>query len=158
VLFIIIFGTLSFLDQLRNDSTRPTGELWRRAVDRGVGHGGATTRRPSPATRQWWRWWWWFRCLLMAGTVHAVAEPDAGGERQNPVCRVDGTCVDPNAQCVRAVCVCKLGFFYRNSVCGQSDIWHCNVKRGDVTWRSLNANVFCLRLVCFFLLFFNVLL
>jgi len=34
--------------QLRNDSTRPTGELWRRDVDRG--HGGATTRRPSPAT------------------------------------------------------------------------------------------------------------
>ena len=46
----------SWLDQLRNDSTRPTGELWRRAVDRG--HGGATTRRTSPAT--WpWRWWWW---------------------------------------------------------------------------------------------------
>ena len=38
-----------WLDQLRNDSTRPTGELWRRAVDRG--HGGATTRRPSLATR-----------------------------------------------------------------------------------------------------------
>ena len=40
----------NWLDQLRNNSTRPTGELWRRAVDRG--HGGATTRRPSPATRQ----------------------------------------------------------------------------------------------------------
>ena len=39
-----------WLDELRNNSTRPTGELWRRAVDRG--HGGATTRRPSPATRQ----------------------------------------------------------------------------------------------------------
>ena len=40
----------NWLDQLRNDFTlRPTGELWRRAVDRG--HGGATTRRPSPATR-----------------------------------------------------------------------------------------------------------
>ena len=38
-----------WLDQLRNDSTRPTGGLWRRAVDRG--HGGATTRRPSLATR-----------------------------------------------------------------------------------------------------------
>ena len=35
------------LDQLRNDSTHPTGDLWRRAVDRR--HGGATTRRPSPA-------------------------------------------------------------------------------------------------------------
>jgi len=36
-----------WLDQLRNDSTlHPTGELWRRAVDRG--HGGATTRRPRP--------------------------------------------------------------------------------------------------------------
>ena len=48
-----------WLDQLRNDSTRPVGELWRRAVDRG--HGGATTRRPSPATRQWRRrrWWWY---------------------------------------------------------------------------------------------------
>ena len=33
-----------WLDQLRNDSTRPTGDLWRRAVDRG--HGGATMRRP----------------------------------------------------------------------------------------------------------------
>ena len=31
------------LDQLRNDSTRPTGDLWRRAVDRGCG--GATTLR-----------------------------------------------------------------------------------------------------------------
>jgi len=39
-----------WVDQLRNDSTlRPTGELWRRAVDRG--HGGATTRRPSPGVR-----------------------------------------------------------------------------------------------------------
>ena len=38
-----------WLDQLRNDSTRPTGDLWRRAVDRG--HGGATTRRPLLATR-----------------------------------------------------------------------------------------------------------
>ena len=37
------------LDQLRNESTRPTGELWCRAVDRG--HGGATTRQPSPAMR-----------------------------------------------------------------------------------------------------------
>jgi len=45
-------------DQLRNHSTRPTGELWRRAVDRG--HGGATTRWPSPATRPWWSWWWWW--------------------------------------------------------------------------------------------------
>ena len=40
-----------WLDQLRNNSTRPTGELWRRAVDRG--HGGAMTRWPSPATRPW---------------------------------------------------------------------------------------------------------
>jgi len=43
-----------WLGQLRNDSTRPIGDLWRRAVDRG--HGGSTTRRPSPATRR--RWWW----------------------------------------------------------------------------------------------------
>ena len=49
-----------WLDQLRNDSTTlPIGELWRRAVDRG--HGGATSRRPSPATRPWWCWWWWYR-------------------------------------------------------------------------------------------------
>jgi len=38
-----------WVDQLRIDSTRPIGDLWRRAVDRG--HGGATTRRPSLATR-----------------------------------------------------------------------------------------------------------
>jgi len=38
-----------WLDQLRNDSIRPIGDLWTRAVDRG--HGGATTRRPSLATR-----------------------------------------------------------------------------------------------------------
>jgi len=30
---------IKWLDQLRNDSTRPIGDLWRRAVDRG--HGGA---------------------------------------------------------------------------------------------------------------------
>jgi len=41
--FVVSRGTL------RNDSTRPIGDIWRRAVDRG--HGGATTRRPSPATR-----------------------------------------------------------------------------------------------------------
>jgi len=40
-----------WLDQVRHDSTRPIGDLWRRAVDRG--YGGATTRRPSPATRPW---------------------------------------------------------------------------------------------------------
>ena len=45
-----------WVDQLRNDSTRPIGDLWRRAVDHG--HGGATTRRPSSATWNWW-WWWW---------------------------------------------------------------------------------------------------
>jgi len=33
-----------WLDQLRNDSKRPIGDPWRRAVD--CGHGGATTRRP----------------------------------------------------------------------------------------------------------------
>jgi len=38
-----------WLDQLRNDSTRLIGDLWRCVVDRG--HGGATTRRPSSATR-----------------------------------------------------------------------------------------------------------
>ena len=30
----------NWLDQLRNDSTRPTGDLWKRAVGRG--HGDAT--------------------------------------------------------------------------------------------------------------------
>ena len=39
-----------WLDQLRNDSTLPNGDLSRRAVDRG--HGCATTRRPSPAARR----------------------------------------------------------------------------------------------------------
>jgi len=34
---------------LKTKKVHKTGELWRRAVDRG--HGGATTRRPSPATR-----------------------------------------------------------------------------------------------------------
>ena len=48
------FYWCKWVDQLRNDSTRPIGDLWRRAVDRG--HGGATTRRPSSAT---WNWWWW---------------------------------------------------------------------------------------------------
>ena len=38
-----------WLDQLRNDSTRPIGDLWKRAVE--CGHGGATTLRPSLATR-----------------------------------------------------------------------------------------------------------
>jgi len=37
-------------EEPRNDSTRPIGDLWRRAVARG--HGGAMTRRPSPATRR----------------------------------------------------------------------------------------------------------
>jgi len=50
-----------WLDQLRNDSTRPIGDLWRRAIDRG--HGCTTTRRPSLATRTWW-WWWWWCCVL----------------------------------------------------------------------------------------------
>jgi len=34
---------------LKTKKVHETGELWGRAVDRG--HGGATTRRPSPATR-----------------------------------------------------------------------------------------------------------
>jgi len=45
-----------WLDQLWNDSIRLTADLWRRAVN--CGHGGATTRQPSPA-KQWWWWWWW---------------------------------------------------------------------------------------------------
>ena len=39
-------------DQLRNDSIRPSGELWMRAVDRGHGDGTTTTRRSLPATRR----------------------------------------------------------------------------------------------------------
>ena len=58
-----------WLDQLRNDSTRPIGELWSRAVDRG--HGGATTRRPSPATRLWW--WWWCCSLWCVSSGRSVA-------------------------------------------------------------------------------------
>ena len=38
-----------WLDQLRNDSTRFTEDLWRRAVN--CGHGGATRRQPSLAMR-----------------------------------------------------------------------------------------------------------
>jgi len=41
-----------WLNQLWNDSTGPIGDLCRRAVDHG--HGGATTRRLSPAMQQWW--------------------------------------------------------------------------------------------------------
>jgi len=45
----------------------------------------------------------------------------------------------------------------------QSDIWHYNVKRGGVTWRSLNANVRYIYVVLVyvsldFLVFFGVLL
>ena len=39
------------LNSLPKTVIRPTGELWRCAVDRG--HGGATTRQPSPAMRTW---------------------------------------------------------------------------------------------------------
>jgi len=39
-----------WLNQLRNDSTRPIGEFWRRAVDRG--HGDATKLRPLQAMQQ----------------------------------------------------------------------------------------------------------
>ena len=46
-----------WFDQLQDESNRPTRDLWRRAVGRG--HGGATTRRPSLATRQCWWWCWW---------------------------------------------------------------------------------------------------
>ena len=52
---VVILGAKKWLDQLRNDSTHPIGDLCSRSDDRG--HGGATTRRPSPATRTWWRWW-----------------------------------------------------------------------------------------------------
>jgi len=48
-----------------------------------------------------------------------VVEPDSGSG-QNAECNPDGTCADLNAQCIRGNCVCKLSFFYRNSVCGQS--------------------------------------
>jgi len=49
-----------WLDQLWKDSTRPIGDLWRHAVDRG--HGGATTRRPWPAMRPWWWGGWGLDC------------------------------------------------------------------------------------------------
>jgi len=49
--------------------------------------------------------------------VVVVAAPDDTGG-QNAQCYADGTCADPNAQCIRGVCVCKLGFFFRNAVCG----------------------------------------
>jgi len=48
---------------LKTKKVHETGELWGRAVDRG--HGGATTRRPSPATRPWWWWWWWWYGLAI---------------------------------------------------------------------------------------------
>lgn len=37
-----------WLDQIRDDSAHPIGDPWKRAVGRG--HGGASTRQPSPAT------------------------------------------------------------------------------------------------------------
>jgi len=40
-------STEKWLDQLRNDSTRPIGDLWRRAVDRRHG-GGVVQRRDGP--------------------------------------------------------------------------------------------------------------
>jgi len=65
-----------YIDQFRNDSTRPNGDLWRRAVGRG--HGGATTRRPSPATRQWRCWWW---CVLLPRFVHTTGWAKKWGHR-----------------------------------------------------------------------------
>jgi len=62
-------SVFKWLDQLRNDSTRPTGDLWRRAVDRG--HGCAITRRPSLATRTWW-WWWWIGIQLLLNCYTVV--------------------------------------------------------------------------------------
>ena len=60
-------SVFKWLDQLRNDSRRPTGDLWRRAVD--LGHGCAITRRPSLATRTWWWWWIGIQLLLNCYTV-----------------------------------------------------------------------------------------
>jgi len=57
-----------WLDQLQNCSTHPIGDRWRRAVDRR--HGGATTRRPSPATRTWlWSW----KNILLLWCYHAFS-------------------------------------------------------------------------------------
>ena len=58
-----------WLDQLWNDSTRPIGDLWRRAVD--CGHGGATPRRPSSGTRPW-RW-----CSFVQLLMHLNKGEDA---------------------------------------------------------------------------------
>ena len=62
VLVLVLKELVSVLLQLVLTATLvkcslDTGELGRSAVDRG--HGGATTRRTSPATRPWW-WWWWY--------------------------------------------------------------------------------------------------
>jgi len=57
--------------------------------------------------------------VVVVVVVACVVAPDDGGG-QNAPCNQDGTCADPNAQCIRGDCVCKLGFFYRNGVCGQS--------------------------------------
>ena len=50
VAHLVVHGTSGSTSYETIPPGRPIGELWRRAVDRG--HGSATTRRPSPATRQ----------------------------------------------------------------------------------------------------------
>jgi len=65
-----------WLDQLRNDSTRPIGDLWRRAVNRG--HGDATTWGPSPARRQWW--WDQYDTKVWV-YLHEVGERDANHQQ-----------------------------------------------------------------------------
>ena len=55
----------SSTEQVARPATKRFPDLWRGAVDRG--HGGATTRRPSLATRTWWWWWWWWYIYSAAG-------------------------------------------------------------------------------------------
>ena len=109
-----------WLNQLRNDSTRPIGDLWRRAVDRR--HGGATTRRPSLATRPcwWWWWWWWY------GVARSLCDGQATCMCTRPSERTELTrygettsCVDSIVELIKPIRPLQLG---RYVVVGRGEV------------------------------------
>jgi len=84
-------------------------------------------------------------CVAGSQEENNTCSAPATDPGQNPACNADGTCADPNAQCIRANCVCKLGFFYRNSVCVPELQLNSRCSLGDV---CADVNAACRTFTC----------
>ena len=110
----------NWLDQFQNDSTHPSGDLWRQAVGRG--HGDAIAWRTLSAMQPWWWWWWRGNQLTQVPLEYShqngnslllsYSRSDQGASQQWTLSFVQNACRDwiPAATCALSHGIWKTNF------------------------------------------------